>query len=166
MFTSAQTEPSAAFWSQVHAANRRLNMRFRCDFEKPGCWRERASNLAEWEAWDRAWRKKLGWRAGLRFWSKTNVPGSRSLLSRHWPHRLCWSWSIWVGIARPGYDKKCFLFSYSRKYRRLDVRLWWFKLDWSWQDSQWMVGLGPYRKDAPTIYWKHHLEHAVPAGTA
>lgn len=140
---------------------------FKLDLTKPPTWRDRASNLAEWEAWDRAWRKRLGWRAGLAFWKKTNTPRSRVLLSRHWPHRLCWSWSIWVGIARPGYDRKCFAFILSRPYRMTNIRLWWFKFSFHTQDSDWMANVGPtYKPDAPKIYWKHHLERAEPMGTA
>lgn len=138
----------------------------RFDITKPNCWRDHASNVDVWDRWDRAWRRKLGWRAGLMFWGKTNVPGSRVLLSRHWPHRLCWSWTLCVGVARPVYDKKCFLFSFSRPHRMLDMRLWWFKIHWSSQDSDWMVARGPYRTDAPTIFWKHHLRNAAPLGSA
>jgi hypothetical protein len=142
--------------------------RFHFDWGRPvSDWREGASNLAEWQAWDRSWRRKLGWRAGLTFWSKTNVPGSRSLLARHWPHRLCWSWSIWVGVARPDFDgpNRIYL-NVSRRYRSIEWRLWRFKGSTHWQDSDWMVALGPYKDDAPKIYWKHHLEHAEAVGSA
>lgn len=143
-----------------------MKIPFKIDLTKPPCWRDHASNVEVWDAWDSAWRKRLGWRAGLTFWGKTNTPKSRILLSRHWPHRLCWSWSIWVGLARPGFDRKCFSFVVSRRWRMTDIRLWWFKFSFNTQDSDWMAGLGPYRQDAPKIYWKHHLQHAEPAGTA
>lgn len=141
--------------------------RIKIDLSKPNSnWREAASNLSDWERWDRSWRHKLGWRAGLSFWSKTNTPGSRVLLSRHWPHRLCWSWSIWVGKRREGFDgPPKFILMVSRRYRMADLWLWWVYVRFSWQDSDWMPGIS-YKKDAPTIYWKHHLEHAAPAGTA
>jgi hypothetical protein len=143
-----------------------MSKRFNIDMEKPNSWRDRASNLDEWIRWDRAMRRKLGWRAGLSFWSETNVTGSRSLLARHWPHRLCWSWSIWVGRHREGFDGPRHLsFVASRKYRFARLWFWWVYLNVSWQDSDWMAGL-TYRDNAPKIYWKHHLEHAVPAGTA
>lgn len=130
-------------------------------------WRSQASNAEAWLSWDRAWRRKLGWRAGLAFWSQTNTPGSRVLLSRHWPHRLCWSWSIWVGLMRPEFDgPRRFLFILRRPYRQFDVRLWWVKVNYHWQDSAWMGALGPAYADAPKLYWKHHLENAEPAGTA
>jgi hypothetical protein len=140
---------------------------FKIDLTKPRNWREDASNADAWARWDREWRKRLGWRAGLAFWCRTNVPKSRVLLSRHWPHRLCWSWSIWVGIVRPAYDGKRTLSIVAlRRYRSFDIRLWWFKASFHWQNSDHMVALGPYREGAPKIYWKHHLERAEPAGSA
>jgi hypothetical protein len=137
------------------------------DLEPPHkSWRDVASNLAVWEEWDRGWRRKLGWRAGLAFWSKTNTPGSRVFLSRHWPHRLCWSWSIWVGRRREGFDgPPHFSLMISRRYRMARVQLWSVYASYNRQDSDWMPGLS-YKRDAPEIYWKHHLEHAEPAGTA
>jgi len=138
------------------------------DLTKPeGGWRERASNLEEWQAWDRAWRKKLGWRAGLAFWRKTNTPKSRVLLSRHWPHRLCWSWSIWVGLRREGFDgPPHFSLMISRRFRMARIQIWSVHAQFNRQDSDWMVALGRFKEGSPTMYWKHHLEHAEPAGTA
>lgn len=45
------------------------------------------------------------------------------------------------------------------------VQLWSVYAQFNRQDSDYMIGLS-YKKDAPTIYWKHHLEFAEPAGTA
>ena len=138
------------------------------DLEKPRDWRDGAYNLAEWKAWDRAQRKRLGFFSGLAFWTKTNTPRSRVLLSRHWPHRLCWDWSIWVGMHRgaewDGPLKVAFIVS--RKYRNLDVSLLWFKAHVHWQNYQYMGGLGPNGEECPKIRWQHHLENAEPAGTA
>lgn len=137
------------------------------DWTRPGSWKDRASNLAEWDRWDRTERRKLGWRAGLHFWERTNVPGSRVLVSRHWPHRLCWSWSVWVGKYREGFDgPRQFSFTASRRYRFIRLWVWTHYVNVTWQDSDWMVGLGYRGEDAPKIYWKHHLEHAEPAGSA
>lgn len=52
--------------------------------------------------------KTLPWYSGLKFFSKTNSPWSFTLISRHWPFRLCWSWSIWVSFVKPGYRKVAF----------------------------------------------------------
>jgi len=132
-----------------------------------GNWRENASNFVQWQEWDRQWRHKLGWRAGLAFWKKTNVKGSRVLLSRHWPHRLCWSWSIWVGVARPEYDgPNRFFIVIMRPYRNVQWRIWRFIGSVHWQDSDHMAALGRYRDGAPKIYWKQRLANAEPAGTA
>jgi hypothetical protein len=138
------------------------------DFEKPPTWRDRASNVDDWDRWDRECRRKLGWCAGLRFWGVTNMPKTRTLLCRHWPHRLCWSWLIWVGIVRPEFDgPRRFIFVVNRRYRHVDIRLWCVKLHAAWQDSSWMVAVGPtYKPDAPTIYWKRDLANAEPAGSA
>lgn len=140
--------------------------RFSIDWTSPRHWRDDASNAADWEYWDREIRRKLGWRAGLAFWSKTSTPGSRVLLSRHWPHHLCWSWSIWVGKWRQGYDgPRQLSFVASRRYRFIRLWLWGVYVNVSWQDSDWMAGLA-YRGEAPKLYWKHHLLHAEPAGSA
>jgi uncharacterized protein YdaU (DUF1376 family) len=141
---------------------------FGINLEKPRDWRDGAYNLAEWKAWDRAQRTRLGFFSGLKFWGTTNTPGSRVLLSRHWPHRLCWDWSIWVGLHRgadwDGPLKVAFIVS--RKYRNVNISLLWFKLNANWQNYQHMAGLGPIGRGAPSILWNHHLEHAEPAGRA
>ncbi len=141
---------------------------FAVNLTKPKDWRGGAYNLKEWEAWDAAKRKKLGFFAGLKFWSKTNTPHSRVLLSRHWPHRLCWDWSIWIGMHRGAHwDGPLKLaFIVARQYRSVDIRLLWFKMHWTWQNYGYMPALGPAGDGAPDILWNHHLEHAEPAGSA
>lgn len=141
---------------------------FKFNFTRAARWQDQASNAADWVRWDRDWRRKLGWRAGLVFWGKTNVKGSRVLLCRHWPHRLCWSWSIWVGKRREGYDGPMrFSIVVLRQYRSASLWLGSFYINLHWQDSSFMVAVGPdFKSDAPKIYWKHHLENAEPAGTA
>jgi len=139
---------------------------FKIDLTPPANnWRENASNFGAWEKWDKSWRKRLGWRAGLSFWSKTNVEGSRSF-SRHWPHRLCWSWSIWVSRNRPGFETNRIGFVFVRRYRNFDLMLWKWRVTGHWQNYDYMAGLGPYKEGAPKIYWKHHLQNAEPAGSA
>lgn len=138
------------------------------DLEKPRDWRDGAYNLAEWQEWDAAQRRRLGFFSGLKFWSKTNTERSRVLLSRHWPHRLCWDWSIWVGLHRGAHwDRPLKLaLIVSRKYRNIDVSLLWLKINVNWQNYQYMAGLGPNGHAAPDILWQHHLEHAEPMGSA
>lgn len=139
---------------------------FHVDLTKRRSWREDASNPADWEAWDRAWRKKLGWRAGLTFWRKTNVPGRRLLIARHWPHRLCWSWGVDVSWLRPERgDIRRFAFYASTLSHSVDLYLWFWSIDYHWQNYDWMVAVH-LKGSEPKIYWKHHLEHAAPVGTA
>ena len=136
------------------------------DLRRPGSWRDRCSTVAEWDEWDRTQRKALGWRAGLTFWTKTNVEGSRSLIARHWPHRLCWSWSVWVGRFRKGYDEgpKISL-RFSRKYRQAEIWMLFWYARICWQDYDWMPDLS-YKLSAPQMFWHRQLRDAEPAGNA
>jgi hypothetical protein len=105
------------------------------DFTRPRSWRDRAPSLAEWERWDCRMRRRFGWRAGLSFWSRTNTPGQRVLLSRHWPHRVCWSWSISFGRRREGWHgPRHFSFVASRKDRFMGLWLWVMYVNMSYQD--------------------------------
>src|ERR1700751_589757 len=109
--------------------------RLKIDFTRPHSWRDQASNLAGWEHWDRQMRRRFGWRAGLLFWSRTNTPGQRVLLSRHWPHRVCWSWSIWIGRHWEGWHgPRRFSFVASRKDRFMGLWLWVVYVNLSCQD--------------------------------
>lgn len=137
------------------------------DLQRPKSWRASASNLEDWVKWDRAWRKRLGWRAGLGFWQKSNVSTDRIIAYRHWPHRLCWQWTVRVGLYRKGYDTRRIGLTFSRRYRTASLHLWLIHFDAAWQDSDHMVAVGPpYNEDAPKIYWKHHLENVEPMGSA
>lgn len=149
----------------VNIFNGRLVFGF--DWTKPHDWRDNASNLEEWESWDRAKRKERGWFAGLDFWKRTNVPSRYTLLSRHWPHRLCWDWSISVGLVRPLYDgSRKVSFILSRKHRILDICLIFFNVHAAWQNYQYMGGMGIDGQSVPKIYWSRHLKNADPAGNA
>lgn len=44
---------------------------------------------------------------GLSFFKKTNVKYSYVLVSRHWPHLLCWSWSLWITFYKPNASRYC-----------------------------------------------------------
>lgn len=135
--------------------------------QRPRSWRDDAYNLADFDAWDRAQRRKLGWRAGLAFWTKTNVPGSRVLISRHWPHLLCWSWAVWVGGHRKGFDgPRRFILQVSRPYRMVHLNLFGPSIRLSWQDYGHMAALGPDGERAPRVLWNHHLKNMPAAGSA
>lgn len=47
----------------------------------------------DYKAWSLAWKRRLGWRAGLSFWRRDSA-GGLTIASRHWPHLLCWSWLV------------------------------------------------------------------------
>lgn len=144
-----------------------MNWVWKVDLTPAARWEDSASNLDVWRQWDATMRQRCGWRAGLAFWGKTNTEGGRVLLSRHWPHRLCWSWSIWVGLRRgvdmDGPSRVSLVIG--RPYRFCEIQIVRAYVRVTWQNYGWMVA-SRYEAGAPTIYWKHHLEHAVPAGTA
>lgn len=120
-------------------------------------WRKNAANLAEFETWDRKWKRRYGWRGGLRFFSKTNTPGRWVIVSRHWPHLLCWSWSVSAGFCRrPSYDSpRRFVLSIDRRSGHVELRLFWPFISVHWQRSEHMIGMN-HRKDGPAIIWNHH----------
>lgn len=150
-------------------ASKNKRLVFGWDWTRPNNWRERATakSLAAFDAWDRAQRKRLGWRAGLRAWSKTNVARRRNLLSRHWPHKLCWDWLVCASIVLPvNAETNGLKLILSRRYRHVDVVLGPLHIHAAWQDSGYMAGVGPYRTEAPKLVWSDHLAHMEPRGTA
>lgn len=140
---------------------------FALNLSPSGSWRDRACPLSvkRFDAWDTEWRKRLGWFTGLKFWQKTNVRGSRTLLSRQWPHKLCWDWCVWVN--RPTLRNPFAQFRLSRCYRHAEVGLFWASLYLTWQDYGHMVNLRhPAAADAPKVRWKHELAAMPYAGSA
>lgn len=135
--------------------------------KRPRSWRDDAYNLAAFDAWDREQRRRQGWCAGLGVWKKTNVPGSRVLISRHWPHLLCWQWGVWVGRyqGREMDGPRRFALTYLRPYRIFELRLFGPYVRITWQDSDWMLSRN-YSPAGPKILWQHHLEAAEPHGSA
>jgi hypothetical protein len=130
---------------------------------KPGRnWRDDALNLAEFDAWDDAERARRGWLAGLSFWTKTNVKGERILLSRHWPHLLCWSWSIRVGWRNRSRPRRAFAFLMHRRYKRFELSLFGPFIEAHWQDYGHMAAVS--RNDAPKIVWTHHQTRSAEDG--
>jgi len=82
-------------------------------------------------------KKKFGVFAGLRFWRKTNMNGNRVLISRHWPHIIPWSWSVWVKWSkwpvRWGHYKK------PNGYMYLNFTLLFLNFTVNRQPDDWMV---------------------------
>lgn len=84
----------------------------------------------EWALWSFL-RKCRNPFAGLYGFSRTNTPGYFLIASRHWPHLLCWSWSLTFTTERP----KSWKPRASLQYRRIEWA--WFAL--VWQPYGWMV---------------------------
>lgn len=132
--------------------------RIHLDFRRPRkCWKDDAYNPEEFRAWDRAMRKKYGYFAGVGWFRRTDREGYRSL-SRHWPHMLCWSWQLWIGVDTPQFQVHV-----NRYYRFINLDLAWARLRLSWQDYGWMA---KKNMGAPEVRWHHHLLHMNSQGTA
>lgn len=91
------------------------------------------TDRAAFDAWDVATQRRLGWRAGLTFWAKTNTNG-RILISRHWPHKLCWDWSLawepYRGRERDGERTIGLVYGYGSCTVHLAI----CRFRYSWQD--------------------------------
>lgn len=75
--------------------------------------------------------------AGLVFFERVN-DGSLNIVSRHWPHLLCWSWLLnWDGRRPWRWIPGC-------HFRTAQ----WARFFFTWQHYDYMVGLGPVRVDA------------------
>jgi hypothetical protein len=127
---------------------------------KPGSWKQQAVNAAEFDAWDRAMRKRLGRFAGLRFFQRTNT-GGWNVISQHWPHKLCWDWFInWSPYRGAHWDGPRMVKFWGPSYGSMGAWLWFGRLALHWQDDGWMGACGPRGADAPKIIWKHQIDEA------
>ena len=126
----------------------------------PGSWKKGAVNAAEFDAWDRAMRKRLGRFSGLQFFTRNNTNGW-SLISLHWPHKLCWDWFIaWDWYRGPKWDGPRRIKFRGPAYGSMGADLWIGKLRIHWQDYGWMARSGPHKLEAPEIIWKHQIDSA------
>lgn len=125
-------------------------------------WRDNAVNVAEFDAWDRATRQRLGLLAGLTLMSKNNT-GGYQVVSRHWPHKLCWDWTLGWHPHRPGYDDGCrrVFFRWSHDYRVGELGIWFGTIRLAWQDYGYMARSGSYAQEAPKIVWQREIDEAV-----
>lgn len=129
---------------------------FGLDLAKPEQWRDRATpaSLRAFEAWDRGWKRRLGPTAGLAFWTRTNTPGCWNLVSRHWPHKLCWDWLVSLSVRQRRNDTPLgLLFSLHRRYRYASLTLLWVNLYLTWQNDDWMVHRAFLGDHGPEIEW-------------
>ncbi|WP_143324215.1 hypothetical protein [Caulobacter sp. X] len=105
--------------------------------------------IAAFDAWSARKKKELGPFAGLAF-GKTNVGGI--CFGRHWPHLLCWQWTIWLtpyrGRTFDGPRRIAFFGRRNDWY----LKLWFFEIHWARQAYDRMAALGPRWSDAPAIY--------------
>lgn len=123
-------------------------------------WRATALNAREIEDWNWRFRWSNGWRyalfAGLRFNAK-NSDGSRTLVSRHWPHRLCWSWSLRYASDVKDFRtmrRRWFLLHILREFRVAELVVAGHALHLSWQDYGYMG-----TKGCPKPIWAHQVRH-------
>jgi hypothetical protein len=96
-------------------------------------------------------KKKLGFFAGLK-WAKTNTGGYA--FSRHWPHIIPFSWTIWFEL-QPAFKYKkengkswpTYFFQFI-KYPKINKAqntywllqfLWFFRISFHTQDQDWMI---------------------------
>lgn len=129
-------------------------------------WRDGAVNAAEFDAWDNRMRKQLGFFAGLSFFERHN-PTKRpkrtwTLAARHWPHLLCWDWTVWW---QPYCDKhwdgdRRLKLRWAPQYGSVGIDLWFGHLSLHWQNYGHMAVSGPMGADAPKIIWKHSMDTA------
>lgn len=126
---------------------------------RPGSWKKTAVNVAEFDAWDYAMRKRLGRFAGLDFFRHNNT-GGRNLVGRHWPHKLCWDWFISWNPWRKDYDGPRRFRVWGPRFGSMGIEFWFGRLTFHWQDDGWMGACGPLGLDAPKIIWKHQIDSA------
>jgi hypothetical protein len=116
-----------------------------------GVWKVTA---AEFDAWSRAEKRRRGLWSALHFMSKNNT-GGRQIVSLHWPHLLCWEWTLGWHPHRPGYDTRRFGLFISRLCKQIELAFWIGSLHFSWQNYQRISALGLNR---PEVDWG--AEHA------
>lgn len=119
-------------------------------------WREGAvsSTVKAFDKWDRKMKRKFGLMRTLRWFAPTNQPETRTMIvALHWPHKLCWSWTIdWSKVTR-----ECAGFKVTCAYRHFSIVFWQRQLSYHWQDDTWMAA-SPYRGEAPKVIWAHSIE--------
>ncbi len=141
---------------RIHFISKLLIIHIESPFIKHD-WRDGSSgmlNAADFIAWDKGMKRKLGWRAGLKFFSKTSSPRSWTLVSRHWPHLLCWDWSVWAGFHRGKLWDGDRRLRFVLDKRHAELNLFGPYIRYSWQRCDYMAGMN-YKKTAPEPIWSH-----------
>jgi hypothetical protein len=142
-------------------------------------------------AWHAEQCRRLGWRAGLKGPHRGNTKGRTLLLSRHWPHLLCWQWTLdynrsgWSGDALRSLAETLRTPRAERWRERSAPAVVWdackplliywepngwitFRLPFlgslglKWQDYDLMATSGPLGRDAQRIDWSaYHARQAA-----
>jgi hypothetical protein len=111
----------------------------------------REGREAAFDAWSARKKRELGFFAGLTF-NKMNPPTIGWAFSRHWPHLLCWQWSVWLTTVRPEYDGPPG-FWFRRGHKQWRLRIWGLELSWHHQNYDRIAAIGRrWRHDAPVIH--------------
>lgn len=125
-------------------------------------WRSDAVNLAEFDAWDRGMRKRLGFFAGLIFFQRHGSDNRTAwtVAARHWPHKLCWDWCVHWTPWKEHYDGPRRLRAWLPSYNSTGIECWFGRLSLAWQHYDHMANVGPIGMDAPKIIWKRDMDTA------
>lgn len=108
-------------------------------------------------AWSFRRKLRAPWR-GLRF-GRTNIGGYS--FSRHWPHLLCWSWTLQLTPHRKGFPRK---WGFSAWRKGFGFQVPWFDVGLSWQGDQWMVATGPYYVKDCIAFIERRIQRAPESG--
>ena len=113
-----------------------------------------AGRQAAFDAWSARMKRRLGPLAGLGL-RRTNVWGQLTL-ARHWPHLLCWSWSLWFGLYRPWKTGERWFGAYRLRYPngggQAGLRLGVVSFTYSRQAYDRIATTGSLGADAPRIH--------------
>jgi hypothetical protein len=111
---------------------------------------DRVSAVLAFEKWSAEQKRKLGPFAGLKMFRRTSGR-SVIIISRHWPHLLCWQWLLdWAPYKA---DEKRRLFAFFSDTNTWTLHLAWIGyLYFKRQSYDRMAALGPRWADAPVIF--------------
>jgi hypothetical protein len=111
---------------------------------------DRVPQVLAFEAWSERQKRVLGPFAGLKVFSRTSG-GSLIIVSRHWPHLLCWQWLLdWVPYRTDERRRWFALYRQPNSWTLHLARLGY--LYFKRQSYDRMAALGPRWADAPVIF--------------
>ena len=109
-------------------------------------------DVAAFDAWSRAQRRRHGWRAGLTFFRRTSDRRRIQIATRHWPHLVCWSWGL--DFARgQHFGWRAWTPGLTWSSRHVSLRLGFnTEICLAWQGYGWMPAVN-LKSLAPRIRW-------------